>query len=96
MFLGSKAQPVRRAGNLAAFCEPIVYTMWDPHHLTTRSATGIALLYLVMYGVSHCSAVVPVTLATDTSWGPVRVISLERGMQCDTHEKQQLKFFIII
>jgi hypothetical protein len=30
MFLGSKALPVRRAGNLIAICEPIVDAMWDP------------------------------------------------------------------
>jgi hypothetical protein len=30
MFLGSEAQPVRRAHNLTAICEPIVDTMCDP------------------------------------------------------------------
>jgi hypothetical protein len=30
MFLGNKAQPVRRADNLTAIREPFVYTMWDP------------------------------------------------------------------
>jgi hypothetical protein len=30
MFPGSKVRPVRRADNLIANCEPIVYTMWDP------------------------------------------------------------------
>jgi hypothetical protein len=39
MFLGSKARLVRRADNLTAICEPIVYTMWDPQHLTTLSAS---------------------------------------------------------
>jgi hypothetical protein len=34
MFLGSSAQLVRRADNLTAICEPTVYTMWDPQHLT--------------------------------------------------------------
>jgi hypothetical protein len=34
MFLGSRARPVSRADNLASICEPIVYTMWDPQHLT--------------------------------------------------------------
>jgi hypothetical protein len=33
-FLGSRAQPVHTADNLTAICEPIVYTMWDPQHLT--------------------------------------------------------------
>jgi hypothetical protein len=30
MFLVSRERPVRRADKLAAICEPIVYTMWDP------------------------------------------------------------------
>jgi hypothetical protein len=35
MFLGSRMRPARRADNLTAICEPIVYTMWDPQRLTT-------------------------------------------------------------
>jgi hypothetical protein len=35
MFLESKVRPVRRADNLVTICEPIVYTTWDPQHLTT-------------------------------------------------------------
>jgi hypothetical protein len=35
MFLGSRVRPVRSAYNLAAIREPIVWTMWDPKHLTT-------------------------------------------------------------
>jgi hypothetical protein len=34
IFLGSEVRPVRRADILVAICEPIVYTMWDPQHLT--------------------------------------------------------------
>jgi hypothetical protein len=34
MFLGSRARPVRKADSLTANCEPTVYTLWDPHHLT--------------------------------------------------------------
>jgi hypothetical protein len=34
MFLGSRARPARKADNLTAICEPIVYTMWDPRRLT--------------------------------------------------------------
>jgi hypothetical protein len=30
MFLGSKVRRVRKADNLTAIYEPIVYTMWDP------------------------------------------------------------------
>jgi hypothetical protein len=32
---GSRALLVRRADKLTAICEPTVYTMWDPQHLTT-------------------------------------------------------------
>jgi hypothetical protein len=35
MFLVSRGQPVREADTLTAICDPIVYTMWDPQHLTT-------------------------------------------------------------
>jgi hypothetical protein len=34
MFVASRALPVRKADNRIAICEPIVYTMWDPQHLT--------------------------------------------------------------
>jgi hypothetical protein len=30
MFLGSKVYLVRKAHNLTAICEPIVWMMWDP------------------------------------------------------------------
>jgi hypothetical protein len=30
MFLGSKVRLVRKADNLTAIYEPIVWTMWDP------------------------------------------------------------------
>jgi hypothetical protein len=30
MFLGSEARPVRRADNLTAIREPIIYPIWDP------------------------------------------------------------------
>jgi hypothetical protein len=35
MFLGTRARPERRSGNLAAISEPTFQTMWDPKHLTT-------------------------------------------------------------
>jgi hypothetical protein len=38
MFLGSKVRWVRRADNLTAVCEPIVYTMYDLQHLRTLQA----------------------------------------------------------
>jgi hypothetical protein len=34
MFLGSRALPMREADKFIAICEPTVYTMWDPQHLT--------------------------------------------------------------
>jgi hypothetical protein len=34
MFLGSRAWPVRKAANLIAIGEFIVYTLWDPQDLT--------------------------------------------------------------
>jgi hypothetical protein len=36
MFLGSKVRRVRGADKLTAISGPIVYTIWDPYHLTTR------------------------------------------------------------
>jgi hypothetical protein len=30
MFLESRARPVRKADDLTAICEPIIYNMWDP------------------------------------------------------------------
>jgi hypothetical protein len=35
IFLGGKARPVRKADNLAATCEVIVYKIWDLPRLTT-------------------------------------------------------------
>jgi hypothetical protein len=36
---GGKGRPARKADNLTAICEPIVYKMWDPEHLTTLWAS---------------------------------------------------------
>jgi hypothetical protein len=44
VILGSREEPIRIADNLAAICEPLVYTMSYPQHLTTLSASTIALL----------------------------------------------------
>jgi hypothetical protein len=38
MFLGSRVRPVRKADNLTAICEQVVYKMWAPKHLTTLQA----------------------------------------------------------
>jgi hypothetical protein len=52
MFLGSRARPVRKADNLTAICEPIVYTMWDLNiSRPPRPITGIALLVSLQYAV---------------------------------------------
>jgi hypothetical protein len=32
---GGKGRPARKADNLTAICEPTVYKMWEPQHLTT-------------------------------------------------------------
>jgi hypothetical protein len=32
---GDKGRPARKAYNLTAICEPIVYKMWEPRRLTT-------------------------------------------------------------
>jgi hypothetical protein len=40
MLLGNRARPVRKADDLSAICEPIVYTMWDPRHLRTLQASA--------------------------------------------------------
>jgi hypothetical protein len=37
----NRARTVRKADNLAAICEPIVYTMWNPQHLTTLQASTV-------------------------------------------------------
>jgi hypothetical protein len=34
MFLGNRAQSVREAHNLTTICEPTVYMIWDPQHLS--------------------------------------------------------------
>jgi hypothetical protein len=32
---GGEGRPAHKADNLTAICEPIVYRMWEPQHLTT-------------------------------------------------------------
>jgi hypothetical protein len=32
---GGEVRPARKADNLTAICEPIVYKMWEHQHLTT-------------------------------------------------------------
>jgi hypothetical protein len=52
MFLGGKARPVRRAGNLAAICEPTVSRQYvilkiSQPYRPSRSVTGMALPFYV-------------------------------------------------
>jgi hypothetical protein len=50
MFLGSKVRPARKVDSFTAMCEPTVYTMWDPQHLTPpRPVTGIASLFFLLF-----------------------------------------------
>jgi hypothetical protein len=57
MFLRSSARPVRKADNLAAICEPIIYKMWNidvsQPYWSPRAVTGIALLFCFPF-TSHC------------------------------------------
>jgi hypothetical protein len=36
---GFKGRPARKADNLTAICEPVVYKMWEPRRLTTLCAS---------------------------------------------------------
>jgi hypothetical protein len=36
---GGEGRPSRKADNLTTICEPIVYKMWEPQHLTTLWAS---------------------------------------------------------
>jgi hypothetical protein len=53
MFLESKALPVRKADNLIAICEPIVYTgipnISQPYRHPLRTVTEKALLFFFFY-----------------------------------------------
>jgi hypothetical protein len=52
---GGKGRPARKADNLTAICEPIVYKIWEPQHLTTLWASTASYMdtftfYLLCYG----------------------------------------------
>jgi hypothetical protein len=63
---GGKAPPARQVDSLTAICEPIIWTTWDPRHLTTHRSpwpvAGIALLFLVVFIVCNVSFTVCVAL----------------------------------
>jgi hypothetical protein len=59
MFLGSRERPVHRADNLDAICEPILYTMWDPQHVTTLWASTACYMNSVKeFRFGSCQSVV--------------------------------------
>jgi hypothetical protein len=39
--LGSKGRPARKADNLTAICQPIVYKMWETRRLTNLWASTV-------------------------------------------------------
>jgi hypothetical protein len=39
MFPKCSGRPARKADKITAIYEPIVYTMWEPQHLTTLQAS---------------------------------------------------------
>jgi hypothetical protein len=48
---GGKGRAAREADNLTAFCEPVVYKMWELRRLTTLwHVTEIALPFFLMTG----------------------------------------------
>jgi hypothetical protein len=52
---GGKGRQVRGADNLTAICEPIVYKMWEPRHLTIlwafTACYGIALPFITVFSL---------------------------------------------
>jgi hypothetical protein len=51
---GGKGRLARKADNLTANCEPIVYIMWDPQRLTTLWASIACyrdILFIIICGV---------------------------------------------
>jgi hypothetical protein len=104
IFLGSRARPVRRADNLAAICEPIIYEMWNPHHLTTPGPpTGISSFEelscsvevtpkkAVTWNVTSCS-----TVAVRRSFGGIYYLQLQgrrlNQAKCQKRNKQWAEF----
>jgi hypothetical protein len=47
---GGEGRPARKADNLTAIYEPIVYKMWEPQHLTALWVSTVqGYLYLYLY-----------------------------------------------
>jgi hypothetical protein len=43
---GGKGRLARKADNLTAICEPIVYKMWEPRRLTNLWASTAFFIYI--------------------------------------------------
>jgi hypothetical protein len=58
-----EGQPARKADNLTAICEPIVYKIWQPRRLTnlwaSRLVTGITLLFTFLLRISNINKIRP-------------------------------------
>jgi hypothetical protein len=52
-FLRSRRRPVKVSDKLDSICEPIVYTMWDPQHLTSLQASTVCYKRLSGYWFSY-------------------------------------------
>jgi hypothetical protein len=59
---GGKEQSVRKAVNLTAICEPIVYKMWEPLRFTTLRAS------MACYRDSFTCTTISVNMAAVRSW----------------------------
>jgi hypothetical protein len=58
---GGKERPARKADNLTAVCEPIVWKMWEPRRLTTLWAStacyrdSFTFTFIYVWCVFHIS-----------------------------------------
>jgi hypothetical protein len=68
---GGEGRPARKADNLTAICEPIVYKMWEPQHLTVlwvstaryRDTFTYLYLHIRQYNTALASVADPCTTA---------------------------------
>jgi hypothetical protein len=72
---GGKERPARKADNLTAICESIVYTIWEPRRLTTLWASEACYKDTFFY-----SSLGPVAQTAATSLFNLRIIL--RSCQC--------------
>jgi hypothetical protein len=65
---GGKGRPARKADNLTAICEPIVYKMWEPQHLTTLwVSTARYRDTFTLHGIISQKTELPITTAVRIS-----------------------------